>query len=101
MTDPSELDELESLLTSGAWQRLVKHYEKEWGPAGESFVGALKRAVTGPVGSEAEAVQKLKCVTFAQEAIRNFLNWPEARVAQLKNRKEVAPVGPSRRGPGL
>lgn len=102
MTDHTELDELESLLTSGAFQRLKAHYEKEWGPAGQTFVDALKRATSGPVGSEAEAVQRLKCVTYAQQEIARFIAWPAERVAQIKNRvRREEAIGPSRRGPGL
>ena len=102
-SDPTELDELESLLTSGAFQRLKAHYEREWGPAGQSFQEALKRAVGGPVGSEAEAVQRLKCVTYAQAEIARFIAWPAERVAQIRNRiqRETAVAGPSRRGHGL
>lgn len=102
-TDSTELDELESLLTSGAFQRLKAHYEQEWGPGGQSYQEAIKRAVGGPVGSEAEAVQRLKCVTYAQQEIARFIAWPTERVAQIKNRvsRDTAAMGPSRRGPGL
>jgi hypothetical protein len=103
VTDPTELDELKSLLTSGAWQRVIRHYEREWGPAGDAFVEAVKRATTGPVGSEAEAVQRLKCVTYAQQEIARFITWPAERVAQMERgvRQQDAMAGPSRRGPGL
>src|ERR1041384_6043772 len=103
MTDPTELDELESLLTSGAWQRVVQHYEQEWGPGGQTYQDAVKRAISGPSGSEAEAVHRLKNVTYAQTAIANFINWPRERVAVVKRLKGGAALvgGPSRRGPGL
>lgn len=102
-SDPAELDELESLLTSGAWQRVVQHYEHEWGPGGATYQDAVKRAVSGPVGSEAEAVHRLKNVTYAQQEIARFIQWPSDRVSVLKKLKESALLagGPSRRGPGL
>ena len=103
MTDPTELDELESLLTSGAFQRLKAHYDREWGAGGQTYQEAIKRAVQGPIGSEAEAVQRLKCVTYAQQEIARFIQWPSERVATLKKLQASAGMvaGPSRRGPGL
>jgi len=103
VTDPSELAELESLVTSGGWQRLQHHFDAEWGLAGQSYQEAIKRAIGGPVGSEAESVQRLKCVTFAQDAIARFMRWPAERVAQIRGQHErvVASGGGSRRGPGL
>lgn len=101
--DPTELAELDSLLTSGGWQRLQAHFDSEWGLAGQSYQEAIKKAIVGPVGSEADAVQRLKCVTYAQDAIARFMRWPAERVQQLRSQAErmVAGVGPSRRGPGL
>lgn len=103
MTDPTELDELDSLLTSGGWQRLQHHFDAEWGVAGQSYQEAIKRAIGGPVGSEAEAVHRLKCVTYAQVEIARFMRWPAERVAQIRSQQErvVAGGGTSRRGPGL
>lgn len=102
-SDPTELDELESGLTSGFWQRLCAHAEREWGPAGQTYLLAVQRAVTGPVGTEAEAVQKLKVVAAQQDAITRLLQWPVERVAALKHQKTqgAAVLSTSRRGPGL
>jgi hypothetical protein len=101
--DSTELDELDSLLTSGGWGRLTAHFDSEWGLAGQSYQEAIKRAIGGPVGSEAEAVHRLKCVTFAQTEIARFMQWPAERVAQIRGQMErvVAGGGTSRRGPGL
>lgn len=101
-TDPTELDELQSGVTSGFYQRLTSYAEHEWGPAGETFMLALKNATSGPAGSEKEAVDRLKNVMFAQNEIRRLLQWAPARIAQLQQQKEAAsrPSG-SRRGPGL
>lgn len=103
MSDPSELAELDSLLTSGGWQRLTAHFDQEWGLAGQSYQDAIRKAIGGPVGTEADAVQRLKCVTYAQSALEAFLRWPAERIAQLRSRsdRETASAGPSRRGPGL
>lgn len=102
-TDPSELAELDSLLTSGGWQRLRAQVDQEWGMAGQTYQAAIKKAISGPVGSEADAVQRLKCVTYAQDAIMRLLQWPDARAAQLRGQqtREQVGVGSSRRGPGL
>ncbi len=103
MTDPTEQDELESGLTSGFWKRFTSHAEREWGASGLTYQEAIKRAVQGPVGSEAEAVQRLKVVAAQQAAIQCLLQWPRERVAHLQTVKARAgaEASPSRRGPGL
>lgn len=100
-TDPTELQELENGLTSGFWARLVAHAAEEWGPAGGTYQHALQQALTGPVGSEVDAVQRLKCVAYAQAAIERLVRWPETRAAELRHARAPALPGPSRRGPGL
>lgn len=103
MNDVTELDELQSGLTSGFWQRFRKHAEQEWGTAGETYQAAIRNAVQGPAGNEAEAVQRLKAVAMTQAAVIRLLGWPDERVAQIKKRVETdkLAMGPSRRGPGL
>ncbi len=103
MSDPTEQAELESVLTSGGWLRFIDHCEKEWGPAGETYQQAVQRAISGGVGSEAEAVHRLKNVAYAQNAIRELLRWPQNRVAQIKGgvKRAEAADSASRRGPGL
>ena len=102
MADATEQDELESGLTSGFWGRLRDHFDREWGPSGERYQTAIKQAISGPSGSEADAVHRLKMITFTQAEIARFLQWPSERVAQLKNVTKQAAAGPaSRRGPHL
>lgn len=103
VTDPTELDELESGLTSGFWQRFTAHVNEEWGPAGQTYQEAVKRAISGGVGTEAEAIHRLKNVAYAQAAILALLKWPHERVTSIKQSVERQRVagGPSRRGPGL
>lgn len=102
MSDPQEQDELENGLTSGFWRRFTAFAEQEWGPAGMTYQDAIKRAVQGPVGTEADAVQRLKVVAAQQAAVQRLLAWPADRVAQLKQQAWRESAGPgSRRGPGL
>lgn len=103
MSDPAELSELESILTSGGWARFKAYCEKEWGPAGETYQAALNRALSGPLGTEVESVHRMKNVAYAQEAVRAMLQWPAMRIAQIQGRVDRAEAagGPSRRGPGL
>lgn len=87
-------------MSSGFWARLRTHAEAEWGPAGRTYQDALKRALSGGLGTEAESVARLKMVAFAQEAIQRLLQWPEERISQLRAemRKGAVVPGPSRRG---
>lgn len=100
-SDPTECDELAAGLTSGLWQRLCAHVEQEWGPAGQAYQQAIQRAISGPLGTEAEAVHRLKMVAYTQAEVRKLLAWPAERVAQLRQRQDMAVTSPSRRGPGL
>lgn len=102
MSDPTELDELESGLTSGFWQRVKAHAEHEWGPTGETYLDAIKRAAQGPSGSEADAVHRLKVVLAIQDAMTRFVKWPEERIAMIRDHvRRKSDVGLSRRGPGI
>lgn len=105
--DTTELEELENGLTSGFWERFCKHVEQEWGTSGATYQNAIRSAVAGPVGSEAEGMQRLKAVMFAQAAVQQLLAWPRERVHALQRVKTTGQpggeirIGVSRRGPGL
>lgn len=101
--DLTELDELQSGLTSGFWARLNRFALEEWGPSGERYQQAVKQAISGGLGTEVESVHRLKNITFAQAEILRLLQWPQERVAQLERLKQqhVSAQGGSRRGPGL
>ena len=103
--DVTELEELENGITSGFWERFQKHIESEWGVAGETYQSALRGAVSGTVGTEAEAVHRLKNIMFAQNAIQKLIRWPQERVNALRRARDtrgaIGEQHPSRRGPGL
>ena len=103
MSDPTELDELQSGVTSGFYQRLQAYADREWGPSGELFQQYLRQALSGVIGTEAETVHRLKNLTFAQQQIQSLLQWPQQRIAQLTAQKEKASqaTSGSRRGPCL
>ena len=100
MSDPNELAELDSGLTSGFWQRFCAHVEHEWGASGATYQQAVQRAIQGPVGTEVEAIQRLKAVTLARDAIMRLLRWPDERIAMIRGhvKRESDGAGPSRRG---
>ena len=102
MSDPTELDELQSGVTSGFYQRLMSHIDEEWGLTGRTYEAALKNAMSGPIGTERDQWYRLKNVLWVREQMHNMLQWPHQRIAQLQQQKEAAsrPSG-SRRGPGL
>lgn len=101
MSDPTELDELTNGITSGFWDRFKRHIEREWGPSGETYQQAVRNAVSGPLGSEVEAVQRLKVVAAVQKALVEAVQWPENRIAQLRTQQQRRTAVPSRRGAGL
>ena len=100
--DPTELDELESGVTSGFWQRVCTHVAQEYGPGGAAQQLMIQKAIAGPLGSEAEAVQRLKVAMAVQVAMAGLLRWPTERIAHIQAGVDrQAPSGSSRRGPGL
>lgn len=103
MPDPTELDELESGLTSGFYVRFHRYAHEQWGPSGKTYLDAIQRAISGGQGTEAESVARLKMIAHTQQAITDLFQWPINRVATLKNQKaaHAQAGGTSRRGPGL
>ncbi|MGE0444501.1 MAG: hypothetical protein AB7P99_04680 [Vicinamibacterales bacterium] len=100
MGDVTELDELESGVTSGFWQRFRAHAAKEWGPEGKTFKQLYRRALQGNLGTEAETVHRLKVLEGQRAAIEELLAWPTERLAEIKGQVQRAgrSGGPSRRG---
>lgn len=100
MTDHAEQDDLDSGVTGAFWQRFTDHARQEWGPAGERYQQAVKKALEGK--SETDAIAYLRMVVFAQSEIATLLRWPLERVSALKHATQRAVMEPgSRRGPGL
>lgn len=95
MTDAHELDDLEALLQSPGYQRLMAYAANEWGPAGKRFQDAVMKAAEKP---DAEATAFLRCVVFAKAEFERFFRWPHERVSQLNASAQQVTGGPSRRG---
>lgn len=92
----TELDELESGLTSGFWQRLLAHADQEWGPAGRTYQSAIDKALT--MADPSVSVARLREIRFAQAAVQALLAWPQERMNQLRTTHRSEPAGPNRRG---
>ena len=99
MPTPTDLDDLDALLTSPGWARFSAHLVAEWGPAGQRYQQAVKLAAS-KAGDD--AVHQLRAVLFAQEEIAKLLMWPGECLSRGRARAVgTGGVPDSRRGMGL
>ena len=99
MSDATELDDLDALLTSPGWARFSAHLIAEWGPAGQRYQQAVKLAAS-KAGDD--AVHQLRAVLFAQDELAKLLMWPAEQLSKLRMRGTgPMSLSDSRRGTGL
>lgn len=80
-----ERDDLENLLKSAGWHRLVTWAEEEWTA---QLTGHLRSAANDT--NDLLALQKIRQVIAAKEAVQRFLERPKERLAQLALKETVA-----------
>ena len=90
MTDPEELDDLESGLASAFWRRLDAYIDHEWGEKGDAYLAAVKYAMNN-VDDEIGRRQ-LQQVLFAQQEIQKLRQWPKKRLEALKGISDDQPM---------
>ena len=83
MSEPgSEYDDLEDLLRHPGWLRLKARMETYWE---KDFADRVREAVG--LTEDTRALDKLRQVVVAQDAVRTALKWPEERLRQLRDQK--------------
>lgn len=98
MSDPNELEHLESLVTSGGWGWLRSWCEREWGDAAMfKKIETIARKELDAATKQAQQDQAI----VARDAVRGLLMAPEHRIGKLKYLTDVKAFSASRRGPGL
>ena len=93
MTD--EKAELEALVTSPGWLRVLEHARQEWK---EDYPAKVKLAMQG-----ADPGIAWNRVDAASDAVNALLTWPKERLRVMAERqaREAEPFSVSRRGAGL
>lgn len=91
MTD--ELQELETLVRSDGWTRLVEFANRD---LAIKLTDATEQAADNP--DDTLALGKLRQVIASKRAVRLLLDWPVTRIAQLKAKLVTTTTDYSRRG---
>ena len=82
------IDALESLIVSHGWGYLAKGARLEWAER-------ERRGVKSVIGKDSDdAIEKLRQIVAAREAIEWVLEWPNEQIAQLR-RQEAQPEAAS------
>jgi hypothetical protein len=76
----TELEELQELIESPGWRRLVAHAENTYGP---SFLAVTARRLADGEETPTEVGQKLRYAAHAMKAVGLVLGWPQERVSRL------------------
>ena len=91
-----EQEHMEALLKSPGWALFAQAVRAEWET---QFSNYVKKAADDR--EDATALQKLRQVLAAKEAVTRMLTWPQERLALIERQKEIrTPITTlSRRGP--
>ena len=94
----SEAGDLEQLVGSPGWQRVVRFVREEWDSGLETHLGQAAND-----RDDLMALQKLRQVLAAKRAVERMIAWPTERLATLQRETQAAHEResdrhPSRRG---
>lgn len=91
----NEKDDLENLLKSPGWLRVTEWADAEW----TNQLGVHLRSAANDT-NDLMALQKIRQVIAAKEAVERFLRRPHERLTQLAGvvERNTAPVGMTRGG---
>lgn len=92
----NELDDLESLLTSPGWTRVMERFQQEWGRTGTRYLDILEKMLN--TVDRVQAADELQRVVWVRKELEAFMQSIPARLQQLKNQREPVGSGMSRRG---
>ena len=100
MTPTDEHAELQSLVTSPGWLRVLEHARLEWK---EGYPAKMKLARMNAKRDGEDAGVAMDRVDAASDAVNAILSWPQERLRTMAERhaREHAVPSESRRGTGL
>jgi hypothetical protein len=100
MSEPTEREDLEQLLTSPGWLRFTDYAKREWGPVG--YGRKLKQAVSQAIEHKQDAAVAVQRVDAVNDEINALLSYPNHRINELlaleAQRKQAQEPPLSRRG---
>ena len=80
MSDPREREDLEALLASPGWLRLLEYARQQWTVGNPQKIKLAIKDATASNQNVAEAVQR---VDAANDEVNAILSWPKQRVQSL------------------
>lgn len=86
MTDQNEKADLEQLLASGGWLRLVERARVDWK---DGYPAKIKLAISDARQKNADIAAAVGAVDYASDEINRLLSWPRERLAQIERGKDV------------
>lgn len=92
----NELDDLETLITSPGWVRVMERFEQEWGRTGTRYLDILEKMLN--TVDRVQAADELQRVVWVRKELEAFMHAIPARLQQLKHAREPVGDGQSRRG---
>lgn len=103
MSEPTDREDLEQLVTSPGWLRLMAFAKKQWGP--EGYGVRVKQAIAHAIAQKDDIAHAVQRVDAANDEINRLLSWPQERIrellAQEQVRKQQLDPPLSRRGSSL
>jgi hypothetical protein len=87
MSEPTEREDLEQLLVSAGWLRLLDHIKTQWGSA--AFARRIKHAITDAMEKHEDPAQAALRVNAQHDAINALLLYPQERVSMLLGHEAV------------
>lgn len=85
MSDEREREELEELLKTPGWRRLVDYARRTW--AGDGYAQKLKLAINDAKAAGTNVAEAVERVDASNEAINAVLSWPAGRVQALERQE--------------
>lgn len=91
----NEKEDLQTLITSPGWLRVVNYATQEWQ---EQIARHMETAANDT--NDLMALQKMRQVIAAKKAVERLIAWPEERLRamQASTERVMAPPSVSRRG---
>jgi hypothetical protein len=96
MTDRNELEDLDALVQSPGWLRVLTLFEAQWGRSGQRYCDVLEKMANST--DRMAVADDLQRVIWVRKELELFMRGVEARVAELRNKSASQGVGSSRRG---
>jgi len=86
VSDQNEKADLEQLLASGGWLRLVDRARVDWK---DGYPAKIKYAIQEARKSGGDMGEAVGAVDYASDEINRLLSWPRERLAQIERGKDV------------